>query len=80
MREPPFNGMSPLSILNQEKPLTLLRGHPQLANWNSHDQRCIGTSKKEVNQLVETQTQQQETLVHVISILNVTRYAMQVYR
>ena len=36
--------------------------------------------KKRVNQLIETQTQQQETLVHVISILNVTRYATQVNR
>ena len=34
--------------------------------------------KRRVNQLIETQTQQQDTLVHVISILNVTRYAMQV--
>ena len=36
--------------------------------------------KKSANQLFETQTQQQETLVHVISILNVIRYAMQVNR
>ena len=36
--------------------------------------------KKRVNQQIETQTQQQERLVHVISILNVTRYAMQVKR
>ena len=31
---------------------------------------------RRVNQLIETQTQQQDTLVHLISILNVTRYAM----
>ena len=36
--------------------------------------------KKRVNQLIETQTQQQETLVHVISILNVTMYATQINR
>ena len=36
--------------------------------------------KKRVNQLIETQTQHQETLVHVISILNITRYATQVNR
>ena len=36
--------------------------------------------KRRVNQLIKTQTQQQETLVHVIMILNVTRYAMQVNR
>ena len=36
--------------------------------------------KKRVNHLIETQTQQQETLVHVILILNVTRYATHVNR
>ena len=33
-------------------------------------------SIKRVNQLINTQHSQQETLVHVISILNVTRYAI----
>ena len=32
------------------------------------------------NQLIEAQIKQQKTLVHVISILNVTRYAAQVNR
>ena len=36
--------------------------------------------KQNVNQLTLEQTKQQETLVHVISILNVTRYAIQVNR
>ena len=36
--------------------------------------------KKRVNQLIATQHNQQKTLVHVISILNVTRYATQVNR
>ena len=36
--------------------------------------------KKWVNQLIATQHYQQETLVHVISILNITRYATQVNR
>ena len=34
----------------------------------------------QINQLIATQSSQQETLVHIISILNVTRYAMQVNR
>ena len=34
--------------------------------------------KQRVSQLLKTQTKQQETLVHVISILNITRYAIQV--
>ena len=36
--------------------------------------------KKRVNQLIATQHNQQETLVHIISILHITRYATQVNR
>ena len=36
--------------------------------------------KTRINQLITTQLSQQETLVHIISILNVTRYATQVNR
>ena len=36
--------------------------------------------KTRINQLIATQSSQQETLVHTISILNVTRYATQVNR
>ena len=36
--------------------------------------------KIRINQLIATQSSQQETLVHVISILNITRYAAQVNR
>ena len=40
----------------------------------------VNNIKKGVNQLIETQSAQQETLLHIISILNVTRYAAQVNR
>ena len=40
----------------------------------------INTIKKRVNQLIEALSAQQETLVYIISILNVTRYAAQVNR
>ena len=40
----------------------------------------INSIKTWINQLIMTQSSQQETLVHVISILNVTRYAAQVNR
>ena len=40
----------------------------------------VNTIKKRVNQLIEAQSTQQKTLVHIISILNVTRYAAQVNR
>ena len=36
--------------------------------------------KNPINQLIATQPSQQETLVHVVSILNVTKYAAQVNR
>ena len=37
--------------------------------------RDVTTIKKGVNELITAQNVQQETLVHVISILNITRYA-----
>ena len=40
----------------------------------------VSTIKKRVNQLIEEQSMQQETLVHIISILNVMRYSAQVNR
>ena len=40
----------------------------------------INTIKTWINKLIATQLSQQATLVHVISILNVTRYATQVSR
>ena len=40
----------------------------------------ISAIKSRINQLISTQQNQQETLVHVISILNITRYAIQINR
>ena len=40
----------------------------------------INSIKEPVNQLIETQSTQQETLVHILSILNITRYVAQVNR
>ena len=40
----------------------------------------VNSIKQCVNQLTETQSTQQETLVHIVSILNVKRYAAQVNR
>ena len=34
--------------------------------------------KKKVNQLITAQATQQETLVHIVSILNITRYVTQI--
>ena len=40
----------------------------------------VNTIKKRVNQLIQAQSTQHETLAHIISILNVTRCAAQVNR
>ena len=40
----------------------------------------VNSIKKRVNQLTESQATQQETLVHIISILNITWYTAQVNR
>ena len=40
----------------------------------------VSSIKKRVNQLIAIQHNQQETLVHVISIVSITRYATQVNR
>ena len=40
----------------------------------------VNSIKKRVNQLIEAQSTQQETLAHIISILNITWYTAQVNR
>ena len=75
-REPSFNSIPPFSKCTRRSLLCFLGDD---LSW------LTGTAltrdvKERVNQLIETQTQQQEALVHAISILNVTRYAMQVNR
>ena len=40
----------------------------------------VNSIKTRINQLIVTQSSQQETLVHIISILNITRYAAWVNR
>ena len=65
--------------MHQEKHLTLLRGHPQLADQKSHNQRCKGHQEKSQPAYPNTD-QTAETLVHVILVLNKTKNAMQVNR
>ena len=75
-REPSFNGMSPLSKCAKRSLLPFLG---DALSWltRTATTRDVRDIQKRVNQPIETQTQQQETLVHVILILNVTRYIMQ---
>ena len=50
-----------------------------MAHGNSKT-KDIRSIKNRVNQLIATHHKQQETLVHIISVLNVTKYATQVNR
>ena len=50
-----------------------------MANGHSY-QKDTWETKQHVKQLIQEQAKQQETLVHVISTLNVTRYTIQVNR
>ena len=43
-------------------------------------QKNIHSIKTRINQVITTQALQKETLVHIVSILNITRYATQVNR
>ena len=74
-KEPSFDGI-PVSSKHMRRSLLCLG---DVLSW------LTGTATtKEVktrnNQLITTQQSQQETLVHVISMLNITRYATQVNR
>ena len=50
-----------------------------MAYRHSYHKRYMGI-KQYVNQLIQAQTKQQETVIHVIPILNIKRYAAQVNR
>ena len=78
-REPSFNGMSPFSKCTKRSILPFLG---DALSWLTRTamNRDVKDIKKIVTQLIKTQTKQQETLVHVISISSVTRYAMQANR
>ena len=63
----------------QKKVIALPRDHPQLAQGTATT-KDICSIKFRINQLIATQTSQCNTLVHIVSILNVTRYATKVNR
>ena len=65
--------------MHEKKSSTLLRGCPQLLTGTATT-KDVNAIKSRINQLISTQQNQQETLVHVILILNVTRYATKVNR
>ena len=76
---PSFDGQSQSHICHRRSLLPFLG---DALRWltGTATTKDINSIKTWINQLTVTQSSQQETLVHVISILNVTRYAAQVNR
>ena len=76
---PSFNGQSQSQICHRGSLLPFLE---DALKWltGTATPKDINSIKTQINQLIITQSSQQETLVHVISILNITRYAAQVNR
>ena len=78
-KEPSFTGVSVSTICTQRSLLPFLG---DALSWltGKSTTKDVNSIKQKVNQLIGTQHSQQETLVHVISVLNVTRCATQVNR
>ena len=76
---PSFDGQSQSHIYHRRSLLPFLG---DALRWltGTATTKDINSIKTQINQLTATQSSQQDTLVHVISILNVTRYAAQVNR
>ena len=75
----PFDGQSQPHIHHRRSLLPFLGN---VLSWltGTATAKDINSIKTWINQLIATQLSQQETLVHFISILNITRYAAQVNR
>ena len=76
-KEPSFNGF-PVSSKHMRR--SLLPFLEDALSWltGTAATKDVKGIKTRINQLIVTQHNQQETLVHVISILNITRYTTQV--
>ena len=77
--QPSFNGVS---TSNRHTRRSLLPFLGDALSWltGTATTKDVRSIKKRANQLIATQHKQQETLVHIISVLNVTKYATQVNR
>ena len=80
---------SAIDLLNSNQPQTITRCKRSLLpflvttlSWltGTATTKDIHSIKTRINQLIATQSSQRDTLVHIISILNVTQYATQVNR
>ena len=76
---PSSNGQSQSHICHRRS-LLLFLGDALRWLTGTATTKDINSIKTQTNQLIMTQSSQQEALVHVTSILNVTRYAAQVNR
>ena len=76
-KEPSFDGV-PVSSKCMRRSLLPFLGDTLSWLTGTATTKDVNTIKTRINQLISTQNNQQETLVHVISIPNVTRYAYQV--
>ena len=78
-REPTFDSISPFNRCTRRSLLPFLG---DALSWlrGTATTMDVNSIKNRVNQLIAMQHKQQETLVHIISVLNVTRYATQVNR
>ena len=80
---------STINLLNSNQPQTITRCKRSLlpflgtaVSWltGTATTKDIHSIKSRINQLIVTQSSQCNTVVHIVSILNVTRYATQVNR
>ena len=78
-KEPSFNRVPVSNKHLRRSPLPLLG---DALSWltDTATTKDVNSIKTRINQLIATQHSQQETLVHIISILNITRYATQFNR
>ena len=75
--DPSFNGLMNSNTSHKRSILPFLGDALQWLTGTATT-KDVNRIKAHVNQLIETQSTQQDTLVHIVSILNVTRYAAQV--
>ena len=81
--------MSAMNLLNSNQPQPPMRCRRSLLpflgtalSWltGTATTKDICSIRTRINQIIATQSSQRDTLVHIVSILNVTRYATQVNR
>ena len=77
--DPSFDGHSHSNTCHKRSLLPFI-GNALRWLTGTATKKDVNSTKTCVNQLIENQSEQQETLVHIVSILNVTRYPAQMNR